>query len=698
MKITHPKLDWRGATPVAQTFGDIYYSPEDAVGEVRHNFVSCVAPLMGQRGVIVIGETGFGTGLNFLVTWHDWLACRRYGDRLIFVSTEAHPMGREDVARALRPFDAIQDLAGPLIKDWPVGIPGPHRRFFDVGSERGMVELWVLYGDAFDELQRQNFQADAWYFDGFNPSENPALWTPELMAECARLMTPGARAGTFTVAGAVRRAMQSVGLETEKHPGFGRKRECLKIQKPEDESESEKASDSKVGRVFETESEIALQGGLGKASKVSQASTSKASTSQASTMEPGRASGEEGEKGEEEKEKTPERASDNKSDQTRLLPLSLHVVGDGIAAASLCHAAHRRGYAVTYEGQENPARASGNPLALVNFKPTKAPLEPSNRMLSACLAQVQSIYADLWLKGRGTHKPARDAAELAEFEACHRAMGWSDEALEITDVPGLGPGLFSNLAGYLSPKAVLKALFQGARKATKNHTKSDTKKAREKTEQSDTQTLADPSRASSNQTTLPGPRAATCIYAQGYGTIEHAPSLSPVLRRNIGQVDVFAGPECSAVPMPITYGGYMTPPFAEGVLSGSTYDRDPDWQDPAIWVARPAATEEIVAKASQAGLTLPNRAQRSYVSARAFGQDHRPLVGQTSDGVWVLTGLGSRGFLTGPLLAEILLDDMEGRESAGLPTYDFKACVDPKRFQKKTLRKNLEERSARKEI
>ena len=73
-------------------------------------------------------------------------------------------------------------------------------------------------------------------------------------------------------------------------------------------------------------------------------------------------------------------------------------------------------------------------------------------------------------------------------------------------------------------------------------------------------------------------------------------------------------------------------------------------------------------------------------------------MGQTSDGVWVLTGLGSRGFLTGPLLAEILLDDMEGRESAGLPTYDFKACVDPKRFQKKTLRKNLEERSARKEI
>ena len=91
MKITHPELDWRGATPVARAYGDIYYSPDDAMGEVRHNFVSRVEPMMGEREIIVIGETGFGTGLNFLVTWHDWLQRRRPGDRLIFVSTEAHP-------------------------------------------------------------------------------------------------------------------------------------------------------------------------------------------------------------------------------------------------------------------------------------------------------------------------------------------------------------------------------------------------------------------------------------------------------------------------------------------------------------------------------------------------------------------------------------------------------------------------------
>ena len=167
------------------------------MGEVRHNFVACVQDLFGVRDILIIGETGFGTGLNFLVTAHDWMQQRRPGDRLIFVSTEAHPLKLDDLRRALTPFAPLQDLAQQLACVWPIGIPGPHRRFFDVGSERGAIELWVLYGDAYDELRRQDFQADAWYFDGFNPAQNPALWGPDLIKECARLMAPGARGDLY---------------------------------------------------------------------------------------------------------------------------------------------------------------------------------------------------------------------------------------------------------------------------------------------------------------------------------------------------------------------------------------------------------------------------------------------------------------------------------------------------------------------
>ena len=568
MKLTHPTLDWRGPTPVAAAYSDIYYSPEDALGEVRHNFVSCVRPMMGERSVIVVGETGFGTGLNFLVTWHDWLRHRRAGDRLIFVSTEAHPLRVEDLQRALAPFSELKSQAEQLTQVWPVGIPGPHRRFFDVGEERGVVELWVLYGDALEELTHQNFQADAWYFDGFNPSENPALWSPELITECARLMAPGAMGGTFTVASAVRQSMGDAGLTVQKSPGFGRKRECLRIHKP--------------------------------GSYVQHAS---------------------------------------------LNPILSHVKGDGIAAASLCYAAHQRGYSLTYGARTSPHRASGNPVALVNFKPTKAPHDPGNRMLASTLAHIQPIYAMLWLEGRGTHKPAKTEEELAEFQACCDAMGWSEDALMVNDLEGVGAGLFSPLAGHLRPADVVAYLSENSERAD-------------------------------------GLEDQDAIYALGYKTLAAAPSLDPNFRRNIGQVDVFEASKATNVPMPITYGGYISPEVSELVLAGSTYEREPDWENPGLWRPTQEATKEIVQKATKAGFSLPDQPEDSYVSARAFGKDHRPIVGQTKEGAWVLTGLGSRGFLTAPLLAEILLDEMEGREVAGLPTYDFKACVHPSRFEK----------------
>ena len=75
-------------------------------------------------------------------------------------------------------------------------------------------------------------------------------------------------------------------------------------------------------------------------------------------------------------------------------------------------------------------------------------------------------------------------------------------------------------------------------------------------------------------------------------------------------------------------------------------------------------------------------AKRSHVSARFW---QRPSADRRTNNrrAWVLTALGSRGFLTAPLLAEILLDEMEGRETAGLPTYDFASCVHPNRSRKK---------------
>jgi tRNA 5-methylaminomethyl-2-thiouridine biosynthesis bifunctional protein len=66
---------------------------------------------------------------------------------------------------------------------------------------------------------------------------------------------------------------------------------------------------------------------------------------------------------------------------------------------------------------------------------------------------------------------------------------------------------------------------------------------------------------------------------------------------------------------------------------------------------------------------------------RATVRDYLPLAGKVGNGTWILGGLGSRGFLTAPLLAECVADLMTGAVPALPP--DLLGAVDPVRFKKK---------------
>ena len=52
------------------------------------------------REQFTILETGFGRGHHFLATWDAWRRDPRRCRRLVFVSIEAHPLQRDDLARA----------------------------------------------------------------------------------------------------------------------------------------------------------------------------------------------------------------------------------------------------------------------------------------------------------------------------------------------------------------------------------------------------------------------------------------------------------------------------------------------------------------------------------------------------------------------------------------------------------------------
>ncbi|MGY6628412.1 MAG: FAD-dependent 5-carboxymethylaminomethyl-2-thiouridine(34) oxidoreductase MnmC [Oceanicaulis sp.] len=223
LKRPHAQLDWPSG-PLARDHGDMYFQPEDGLAEARAVFLSGAGyPERFHGGVNLVGELGFGTGLNFLALWDSFRRHAPAGARLHMVSVEGFPLLRADAGRALAMFSELALLAETLLDAWPSPHCGPHRRVFDGGR----VCLTVHHDAVVHALDQMDFAADSWFLDGFAPAKNPDMWGQDVLARMARLCAPGARAATFTVAGAVRRGLAEAGFEVAKRPGFGRKRERL---------------------------------------------------------------------------------------------------------------------------------------------------------------------------------------------------------------------------------------------------------------------------------------------------------------------------------------------------------------------------------------------------------------------------------------------------------------------------------------
>jgi len=224
LKRPHAALTWGEGGPVSDFSGDIYFSAENGLEETRAVFLAGAGfPERFNRGLTVVGELGFGTGLNFLALMQLFLAHAPADARLHFVTVEGWPLHRHDAAKALSAFPELADLAAPLIEAWPSPHKGAHRRVF----EHGRVTLTVFHDACEAALANMDVQADAWFLDGFSPAKNPDMWAPALFEHIARLSKRGAPAATFTVAGLVRRGLAKAGFAVEKRPGFGRKRERL---------------------------------------------------------------------------------------------------------------------------------------------------------------------------------------------------------------------------------------------------------------------------------------------------------------------------------------------------------------------------------------------------------------------------------------------------------------------------------------
>ena len=224
------RIEWledgtASGSPFSPRFGDRYRSELGGLEQAREVFLEgCGLPeAWGHQPQWCILETGFGLGLNFLVTWAAWKADPLRPRLLHFVSTEAFPASADDMLRSARMHLELMPFAEELKRQLWGLLPGVHRLVF----EGGRVLLTLCIGDAKAVLREAAFEADSVYLDGFSPPLNPDIWDVHTFKAVARCCRRGARVATWTVARSVRDALAQCGFVVKKVPGNPPKRDNL---------------------------------------------------------------------------------------------------------------------------------------------------------------------------------------------------------------------------------------------------------------------------------------------------------------------------------------------------------------------------------------------------------------------------------------------------------------------------------------
>ncbi len=584
-----PRLVWTDdGSPRSGRFGDVYFSKEDGLAETRAVFLAgCGLPQAwtGRRR-FTVAELGFGTGLNIAALLDLW---RREGPadgRLQVFTVEGYPLTADEARRALEAWSELTDVVEALLAQWPDGTPGFHR--IDLPAIRATVD--VAIGEVEWALDQWTGRADAWFLDGFAPSTNPDMWSDAVMDRIAERSTPDARVATFTVAGAVRRALAERGFTVKKMPGHGRKRERLE----------------------------ARRSGAGEA------------------------------------EREPPRVA---------------VIGAGIAGAALAKALTDAGSQVMVAEAEGPgAGASCFPAALVTPR-----LDAGDAVIAALNAQALRTAMAAYRRAGAVlaegvlqlEQASRDAGRFAKVAA---QRIWPEGAMtvlnaaacsaQLGDAVGVG-GMMMRDAGAIAPATVLEAWLEGAAQMTARVAGIEPADKGWRLIDADGATVVE---------------ADAVVLAAGWGNaaLTDLP-LAPVR----GQADWTE----DVATTPVAWGGYAVP-TGSGLLFGATHERgetDPVVSDEATATNLQTLATRLPALAGQVG-----RTQRR-AGIRATTPDRLPLAGAIPGrpGLYVLGGLGSRGFCHAPLLAQHLAAVITGRASP-MPQ-DAAARVSPDRFKSQGL-------------
>jgi len=119
-----------------------------------------------------------------------------------------------------------------------------------------------------------------------------------------------------------------------------------------------------------------------------------------------------------------------------------------------------------------------------------------------------------------------------------------------------------------------------------------------------------------------------------------------------------------------------------GTALGASFDHhDPALPIPQLDASHHKSNLELLPARMKAFLAPDTHDWEGRTSLRLASPDRQPLAGKIDENLYVLTALGARGMVTGPLLGEFIASRIAG-EPSPLDT-GMETVVDPLRFHGK---------------
>ncbi|MBY6063511.1 bifunctional tRNA (5-methylaminomethyl-2-thiouridine)(34)-methyltransferase MnmD/FAD-dependent 5-carboxymethylaminomethyl-2-thiouridine(34) oxidoreductase MnmC [Pseudidiomarina sediminum] len=332
------------------------------------------------------------------------------------------------------------------------------------------------------------------------------------------------------------------------------------------------------------------------------------------------------------------------------------VVGGGIAAACTAVELQRAGYQVEVLTPGIADAASGNPQGAV-YPLLHAQRSPLAEFFSVAFGYATHFYQQHtpahWFPS-GVVQLAYNEARQQRYQKVSAAVVDGGPGYDATTVQALDaaatqqlwpalppyPSLYYPQGGWLRPGAVVQQLLHGVAQhscAPLEAIEACPEGWLLRTE--DGQAI----------------RRERVVLACGAGLKQLLQPFSLALQNVRGQVTQVSASKTSATcPLVVCYKGYFTPVDQGQHCVGATYARDDEDLQ-----ARATDTAENLANLidNLAPATWPTdlTACADRVALRNTTRDHLPIVGALANNLWVIGGLGSRGFTAAPLAASALV-------------------------------------------